>query len=95
MSEDDMSRIAYAYSGLRGFWRRLKAAGFWFMLGSIATYLAVLYAGPTHIEWTAARGFVAEIQYKDEMRDQMETLTRDCRDNEGNVMICPPPRGEE
>lgn len=89
-----------AYGAVRtvgGFWRRLKAAGFWLFMGASVSYASVLYAGPTHIQWNSRDGFVADIQYEDELRSQMRTLTRTCKDDEGNKVICPPPKpaGEE
>ncbi len=56
------------------FWRRVKAAGFWFFLGASLSYASVVYAGPTRIEWSSDNGLVAEIGYQDEIRNQMDAL---------------------
>lgn len=62
---------------LGGFWRALRAAGFWFFMGACVAGGAFLYAGPTRIEWVSGQGLTAEIGYVDEMRAQMNGLMLD------------------
>ncbi|TXH10070.1 MAG: hypothetical protein E6R04_06460 [Spirochaetes bacterium] len=69
-----MSAAREAAYRVGDFWRRVKAAGFWFFLGASLSYASVVYAGPTRIEWSSETGLVAELGYQDEMRSQMDAL---------------------